>query len=108
MAGAEKRVNDQIIKFPNSFILFNILGAILSEQGQLDKAVEKYKQSVKMNPSYAEGYNNLGTAFQRMGKINEAIDSYKKAISLKSEFSEAFNNLGNAVIETNRLRDSIH
>ena len=32
---AKKEVDKQITKYPNSFILFNILGAILSEQKHL-------------------------------------------------------------------------
>ena len=43
----KKELDKQIIKYPNSFILFNILGAILSEQKQLDKAIENYKKSQK-------------------------------------------------------------
>ena len=44
---AKKEVDKQITKYPNSFILFNILGAILSEQKHLDEAVENYKKSIK-------------------------------------------------------------
>ena len=104
---ANKMVNDQISKYPDSFILFNILGAILSEKKELKGAIESYKKSITINPNYAEGYNNLAIAFQKIGKIDLAIDNYKKAINLKSEFSEAFNNLGNAISELKKLKEAI-
>ena len=39
---AEKEIYRQIKKYPNSSILYNILGAVLAEQNQLDKAIESY------------------------------------------------------------------
>ena len=107
LTDAKQEVNNKIIKYPNSFILFNILGAILSEQKQLDKAIENYNKSVKINPSYAEGYNNLGVALHKLDRLEEASDTYKKAIGLKSEFAEALNNLGNVTCDLNRPKDAL-
>ena len=107
LTNAKQEVDNKIIKYPNSFILFNILGAILSEQKQLDKAVENYKKSIKINPNYAEGYNNLGVALHKLDRLEEASDTYKKAIGLKSEFAEAFNNLGNVTCDLNRQKDAL-
>lgn len=104
---ARKEIHSQIIKYPNSSILFNILGAILSKQNQLEKAVENYKKAIKINPNYHQAYNNLGIALHKLKKINDAIDNYKKALSYKSDFPEALNNLGNAMKELNKLQESL-
>jgi len=104
---AKKEIDKQIIKYPNSSILFNIFGAVLAGQNQFDKAVENYKKAIKINPNYAQAYNNLGTVFHQSDKINEAIDNYKKAISLNSDFAEAFCNLGNAIRELNKPTDAL-
>ena len=104
---AKKEIDKQIIKYPNSSILFNIIGAVLAGQNQFDKAVENYKKAIKINPNYAQAYNNLGTVFHQSDKINEAIDNYKKAISLNSDFAEAFCNLGNAIRELNKPTDAL-
>ena len=40
---AKKKIDKEIINFPKSSILFNILGAILSEQDQLEDAIINYK-----------------------------------------------------------------
>ena len=103
----KKEIDKQIIEYPNSSILFNILGAVLANQKKLDKAIENYKKALKINPNYAQAYNNLGIALHKLNKINEAIDNYKKAIDLKNNFAEAFNNLGNAIRDLNMLKDAL-
>ena len=104
---AKKEVNAQIIKYPNSPILFNILGAIFADQNLFDEAVKNYNNSIKINPSYAQAHNNLGIALQKLKKLNQAIDSYKKAIALNSIFPEAYNNLGNAKREIGNSKDAV-
>ena len=105
---AKKEIDKQIATYPNSSILYNILGAILAAQNQLDKAVENYKKAIKINPNYAQAYNNLGIALHKLNKINEAIDCYKNALRIKTDFVEAFNNIGNAICELNRPEDALH
>ena len=104
---AKKEIYRQIIKYPNSSILYNILGAVLSGQNQLDKAIVSYRQAIKINPNYAQAYNNLGAALHKSKKINEAVDCYKKALNLKTDFAEAYNNLGNLTRELGRSRESL-
>ena len=104
---AKKKIDKQIIKYPNSSILFNILGAILSEQEQLDEAVQNYEKAVKINPNYAQAYNNLGIALYKLKKINKAIDCYNKALNLKIDFAEAYNNIANAFRTLDRLKDAL-
>ena len=94
---AEKEINRQMNQYPESSILFNILGALLSSKNNLDKAIDNYKKAIAINPNYAQAYNNLGIALQKLNKINEAVENYKKAIGIKNNFAEAYNNLGNAL-----------
>ena len=98
---AKKEIDKQLINYPNSSILFNILGAVYAGQNELEKALNSYKKAIKINPEYAQAYNNLGTALHQIGKIEESIDNYQIAIKLNNNFSEAFNNLGNAVRDLN-------
>ncbi len=104
---AKKEIDKQILKFPNSPILFNILGAILADQNHYNKAIENYKKSLKINPSYAEAYNNLGVALHKLNKIDEAIYNYEKAIRLKNNFVEALNNLANAYQDLGLKKDAL-
>ena len=103
----KKEIDKQIIEYPNSSILFNILGAVFAGQNQFDKAVENYKKAIKIDPNYAQAYNNLGTVLHKLDKAEEAIYNYKKAISLKIDFAEAYNNLGNAIRDLHKPTEAI-
>jgi len=104
---AKKEIDNQLTKFPNSSILFNILGAVLDGQNELNEAVKNYKKAIKINPDYAQAYNNLGAALHKLKKIDDAINFYKKAINLKVNFPEALNNMGNATRDLGKLNEAI-
>tara|TARA_B100001540_G_C15806709_1_gene642410 strand:+ start:1067 stop:3049 length:1983 start_codon:yes stop_codon:yes gene_type:complete len=104
---AKKKIDKQIVNFPNSSILFNILGAIFAEQNQATKAIENYKKAININPNYAQAYNNLGIAFHKINNLDEAIENYKKALKLKNNFAEALNNLGSALKDLKKYKESI-
>ena len=42
----EKKVTKLIKENPKNFILYNLFGAILSDQKKLDKAIINYKKSI--------------------------------------------------------------
>ena len=69
---AENEVNKQIIKYPKSSILYNILGAISAGKNNLQEAINYYEKSIKINIKYAQAYNNLGTAFHKLNKIEKS------------------------------------
>ena len=90
----KKKVVQLIEKYPNSFILYNLFGAVLADQKNLNEAVINYRKSIQINSDYAEGYNNLGSVLYKLEKFQESIDSYQRAIQIKPNFAEAYNNLG--------------
>tara|TARA_B110000438_G_scaffold303531_1_gene365443 strand:+ start:943 stop:2925 length:1983 start_codon:yes stop_codon:yes gene_type:complete len=104
---AKKEVDKKIINFPESSILYNILGAVFNNQKQFNKSIKSYNKSLEINPNYAQAYNNLGIAYHKISKQKEAIENYKKAITLKKNFSEAYNNLGNAMRDIDKPKDAL-
>ena len=46
--------------FPNSFNLYNIIGAVNKGLGKLDEAIEAYNKALLLKPDYAEAHNNMG------------------------------------------------
>jgi predicted O-linked N-acetylglucosamine transferase (SPINDLY family) len=104
---AKIKIENYIKKFPKSFVLFNILGAVCSGQDELEVAIKHHKKSVEINPDYAEGYNNLGIAFQKLGLFEEAVKNYKKTLKLKPDFSLAYNNLGVVLKSLNKLDEAL-
>ena len=68
---AKKEIDRQLIAYPKSPVLFNILGAVFAAQNKLQEALSNYNKSIKINPDYAQAYNNLGVCMYRLGQINE-------------------------------------
>ena len=66
---AEKKAAELLKENPKNFIIYNILGAILSGQNKMEQAISNYKKSIKINPNYAEGYNNLGSELHKLKKV---------------------------------------
>ena len=83
--------------FPNSVILYNIIGSSNAGLMQFDAAINSYKQALKIKPDYAEVYYNMGIALRDKGDPEAAIDSYKQALKIKPDYAEAYNNMGNAL-----------
>ena len=52
---AKIKIENYIKKFPKSFVLFNILGAVYAGQNELEVAINYHKKSIEINPDYAEG-----------------------------------------------------
>lgn len=107
LSEAKKEIDKQLLKHPNSWILYNMLGAFFAEQNQLDEALENYNKSIEINPSYAQAHNNKGIALHKLKKISDAIYCYEKALDLKKDFAEAFNNLGNAYRDFGKPKSSL-
>ena len=55
-------------------------------KGDLDAAIDSYKQAIKFKPNYADAYFSMGNALKDKGELDAAIDSYKQAIKIKPDF----------------------
>ena len=93
-------------QYPNSLVLWNLLGASAAQTGKLDKAVDAFKKAISIKPDYADAYNNLGNALKEQGKLKEAIEAYNKVLSIKPD-TEAYYNMGNALKEQDKLEEAI-
>ena len=50
---------DRLTKeFPQSFVLWNLLGAANNAQGKLEEAIAAYNKALLIKPDYAEAHNN--------------------------------------------------
>ncbi|MEM8940323.1 MAG: CHAT domain-containing tetratricopeptide repeat protein [Bacteroidota bacterium] len=70
--------------------LINNLGTIYMKKGDLDKALDCFKESTqhfeelygKINPDYASGLSNLATVYKQQGKLSEALNLYTHVLDL--------------------------
>lgn len=84
------------------------LGDAYYKNGNIDKAIEKYKKDIKEHPNYARAYINIGSAYSDKGMLNQAIDSYKKAISIEPDSPYAYGNLGLIYFKLGEFDNSIN
>ncbi len=80
-------------RYPESFLLWNALGAANAQLGRLDQALRGFRQACALNPNYADAHNNLGIALKKQGALALAAQSYRRALALNPENAEAHNNL---------------
>ncbi len=96
-----------LLQYPETFVLWNVLGASFTHLGMTDQAVIALNKVLSLNPNHFEAYTNLGVAFFKQGKFEKAIDVYNKAILLKQDYAMAHSNLGNALQEIGRYSEAI-
>ena len=51
--------------------------------GELESAVEKYRQCVELDPTFFDGWHALGMALMKIGRFPEAIEAGKKSTELR-------------------------
>jgi len=60
-------------KYPQAYMVWNILGAANNYLGKEQEASEAFKVVTKLNPTFPEGFNNFGISQQKLGNLKEAI-----------------------------------
>lgn len=83
---------------PNNAQAWYLLGAALTELGQLDEARISLRQATGINPGHAEAHNHLGMVLAQQASLNEAIASFRRALELKPDSSDILKNLGLALL----------
>ena len=50
--------------------------------GELETAVEQFRELLKFNPNYAAGYFHGGQTLEKLGQIEEARELYREGIEI--------------------------
>jgi tetratricopeptide (TPR) repeat protein len=88
------KINKIIKHYKNEYLPYNYRGIILLSLKKYIEALEDFKKSTSLNPSFSEGYNNLGLACVGLNREDQAIDAYKKALSINPNAINTKINLG--------------
>ncbi len=73
-------------------------GVAYSEKGEVERAIEDYDQTIRLNPNSAGAYNNRGYAYRQKGEVERAIKDYDRAIQIKPDNVLFYNNRGIALL----------
>ena len=87
--------------------LITIWALLFMKKGDLEGAIDSYKQALKIKPDYADAYFGMGNALKDKGDLDAAIDSYKQALKIKPDFADAYNNMGNVLHTKNDYEAAI-
>ncbi len=93
--------------FPNSILLYNIVGSAYSAINQHDAAIDGFKAALRIKPDFAEAYNNMGNVLLDKGDLDGALNSFKRAIKIKPENAEFYNSMGDAFRQKNEMDAAI-
>ena len=74
-------------------ILFNDLGYIYLSLGQLKKAAESFKQSIKNNPKYIIAYYNKANTYLALGSPELSLKILKQALNIDKNNTQTHSNI---------------
>ena len=98
-----KQALKSLMEFPNSAILYNLVGISNQGLGRLDEAIQAFNAALSLDPTNADAFYNIGSVLQDQGKLEEAIDSYQKGVLIEPNYAEAYNNMGIALNDQGKL-----
>jgi len=73
---------------------FDKLGLVYVELNGEEKAIESFKEAIRISPRYAKAHNDLGTVYGRIGEIDLALLEFNEAIRIDKDYADAHYNLG--------------
>ncbi len=86
---------------------FNALALIRSSTGQIDAAIDAYKQALLLAPDQIFVWNNLGSLCGKVGRNDEAIDAFRKSLEGNAKDPIAWNGLANVHFKLGHVDDAI-
>jgi predicted O-linked N-acetylglucosamine transferase (SPINDLY family) len=104
---AEKKLNHLKEIFINNFFLENLHGSIYTYRDEYEKAKEKFKEVIKLQPNFVDGYYNLANIFLKLNNLEEAINFFIKTLDLDKNFYNAYFNLGICYEKFGQIDNSI-
>ena len=69
LANAANMAKSLLAKYPNTFILHNVLGIALDGLGQYEGAINSYRSALKLQPNMPDLHFNLGIALYNEGQL---------------------------------------
>jgi tetratricopeptide (TPR) repeat protein len=76
---------DAVAKSPGKYRTWGNLGTAYSENGKETKAINCYRQAIKIEPEYIPGLLNLSNSCLRLNQPKEALDATNQLLNLKPD-----------------------
>lgn len=82
------------------------LGAYLARSGQLDDAIEAFREALALRPGYPVALYNLGVSLLAKGRLREAVEALREATSTSPDDVLAQRSLGIALHQSGELTNA--
>ena len=96
-----------VLQFPDNSELYHEFGIALIAQNQPKLAIEKFLQSVRLDPKNANYNSDLGEMYRRVGILDQAVKFNLEAVKLNSELDNTNYNLGLAYFDKENFNKAI-
>ena len=100
------RAQEAINRDPETLDNWLRLGGLLRKSGQLDRAIEAYKNAVALVPWNLHLQNNLAILFMENGDMETAIQRYQAILRADPTMNGVWLNLGVAYANANRIDEA--
>jgi tetratricopeptide (TPR) repeat protein len=96
-----------ILKKNNNDFLWNLLGLSYQNLHQIEKSIDCFENTLKLNPKNFSALNNLGISYKKLRNYHQAEKYLLKALEINSKYINPLVNLGNIKNDTYFFDDAI-
>ena len=82
---------------PQDAVVFNLLGALCIDSGQLEEAGVRLAEALRLQPDFAAAHDNLGLLLTAQNRFTEAVVSLRRAAELDPGNAQTQLNLAHAL-----------
>lgn len=93
MLGSNEKGGKNSISKNDDAIYFYTEGQRFMKNEEYETAIQKYTESLKIDPKFAFAWDNLGICYRKLGKYDDAINSYTKSLELDPKGMTALQNI---------------
>jgi tetratricopeptide (TPR) repeat protein len=90
---------------PDAQICFDLAG-VLMNLGHKYQALERYLQTVEINPQHGDAWNNLGVLMAELDRQEEACAAFREAVVLQPRNTRALYNLADCLDELGKDKEA--
>lgn len=90
-----------------SWLAHNNLGTFLVEHGQLEEAMDHFREALEIQPTNPTVHFNLGGVLRQKGRTDEALRQFQEAVRLQPNYSMAHFNLGELLFQRGEVDEAI-
>ncbi|MCU0289209.1 MAG: tetratricopeptide repeat protein [Acidobacteria bacterium] len=100
-------LNEAITATPNNPLLYYYRGFAYDRTGNQDKALEDYKKSLELDPTFLLSLSEVGKIYAKKKDLNNAVIYYKKAYDLGTKDVIALYNYGSCLFNLGNNEEAL-